>query len=101
LARGLNASGDTRRVGGHDDVDAVAEQPRPRLQRQRYAFDNDVRPDMVPALVADRIDPAGHPLAEPVIGLGGEEMPVALQHLFAGRDHFAGAEAGVDPQIAQ
>ena len=56
---------------------------------------------MLPPLVADRVDPARYPLAEPVVGIVGEEMPVALQHLLADPDHLAGAEAGVDPQIAQ
>src|SRR5579863_4229335 len=56
---------------------------------------------MIPALVADRVDPARDPLTHPVIGVGGEEMAVLLEHLLADRNHLRGAKAGVDPQIAQ
>jgi len=34
---------------------------------------------MLPALVADRIDAARHALAEPVIGVGRQEMAVAVE----------------------
>ena len=51
---------------------------------------------MLPPLVADRVDPARHPLAEPVIGVLGQEMPIAFEHLFACGGHFGRAQAGVN-----
>ena len=80
----------------HDDVDPITEQPCARLQRQRDAFDDDIGTGMLPPLVTDCVDPARHPLAEPVIGVLGQKMPVAFEHLLARRGHLGRAEAGID-----
>ena len=54
---------------------------------------------LLPALVADRVDPARHPLRQPEIAVVDEEMRVPRQHLLADPDHLVRAEAGVDAQI--
>ena len=52
---------------GGDDLGAVAIELGALGERQRQHFDHDVGPGMVPALVADGVDAAADPLADPPV----------------------------------
>src|SRR5438876_2427388 len=73
----------------------------PRLEGQRRAVANDLRPRMRPALVAARVDAAAHTLGEPPVTRGRAQLLVAEDDLLADRDDLLGLEADVDAQIAQ
>src|SRR5262249_7343939 len=56
---------------------------------------------MVPVVALDLADAAAHPLADPEIVVGAEEMAVAIEHVLADRHHLALREAAIDAGIAQ
>src|SRR5205823_3010865 len=71
------------------------------LVRQRYAVDDHVSLHVLPAFVADRVDAAADALADPVILVLAEQVPVAIEHVLADLDHLRRLEPAVDPGVAQ
>ena len=84
--------------GRHDHVDAVAEQARSRLERQRHAFDDDVRPVVVPEVAVDLLHAARDTLRHPIVVVGTKQVHVALNHLPADVDHLGRRKTRVDTQ---
>ena len=101
MARGLEHRGRRAAHRGGDDLGAVAIELGALGERQRQDFDDDVRAGMVPALVADGVDAAADPLADPPVADGRTQMLVPRHDLLAVRHHLLRADAGIDLQVAQ
>ncbi len=99
LARG---DSEIRRGSAHgwrDHLDAVAEMPGALAQRQRHAFDDHVRPVMLPIVAGDRVDAAADPLRQPIILARGQQMSVAGEHVGADRHHLRRRQARVEVEV--
>src|SRR5437763_542807 len=85
----------------HHDPHAIAIELGALLVRQRHAVDDQVGLHVLPALIPDGIDAAADALADPIILVLAEQVPVAIEDVLADLDHLRRLEPAVDPRVAQ
>ena len=83
----------------HHDLDALLEQLGALGERQRLAFEHDVRPVIVDVVARHFLDAAADALPDPVVVVRPEQVAVALEHLLGQLAHLLRAEARIDAQI--
>src|SRR5262249_4547841 len=82
-------------------ADAVAVVGGTLLERQRRAIHDNVRTDVVPALVTNRPHAARNALPDPEIIAVPEQMGVAADNFVRDFGHLLRRHADVDPQVSE